>query len=87
MCLDPSPKRIYVSPHARFIEAFFPGLTPQVPSVPPTLPLSPYPSTTAPASMDDINDTDNGGANENDAPLPPCDDNVEEPPASEDNND
>eukprot|EP00965_Chrysotila_dentata_P069489 2295398-Pleurochrysis_carterae.AAC.1 len=27
MCFDPMAKRIYISPHARFIETEFPGLT------------------------------------------------------------
>eukprot|EP00965_Chrysotila_dentata_P116815 3860854-Pleurochrysis_carterae.AAC.1 len=34
MCLDPTTKRIYVSPHARFIESSFPGLTNPTPPAP-----------------------------------------------------
>eukprot|EP00965_Chrysotila_dentata_P045857 1524081-Pleurochrysis_carterae.AAC.1 len=70
MCLDPSTKRIYVSPHALFIEASFPGLATLSPPAPPASPPAPNntPQTALPAMVDDNIDTNDDACI---APSPP----------------
>eukprot|EP00965_Chrysotila_dentata_P177975 5879387-Pleurochrysis_carterae.AAC.1 len=57
MCLEPNTKRIYVPPHARFIETEFPGLSTATPNAnTPTIVSSPQPPAPPPATTheDDV---------------------------------
>eukprot|EP00965_Chrysotila_dentata_P151276 5000044-Pleurochrysis_carterae.AAC.1 len=49
MCYDPNSKRVYVSPHARFVETDFPGLAQTTrPTVSPHVTVAQAPSPPAP---------------------------------------
>eukprot|EP00965_Chrysotila_dentata_P086995 2871659-Pleurochrysis_carterae.AAC.1 len=51
MCLEPVTKRIYVSPHARFIETEFPGSSTATPNTnTPSIEPSPQPPAPPPAT-------------------------------------
>eukprot|EP00965_Chrysotila_dentata_P022079 731127-Pleurochrysis_carterae.AAC.1 len=60
MCLEPTTKRIYVSPHARFIESSFPGLTNPTQPAPVATPPAPYaaPPTAPPTAPPQLDETD-----------------------------
>eukprot|EP00965_Chrysotila_dentata_P019298 642251-Pleurochrysis_carterae.AAC.1 len=76
MCLEPTTKRIYVSPQARFIETSFPGLTNPTPPVPIATPPVPYAAPpAAPTQMDttDTNEIEDRMLEDVSAPSPPQD--------------
>eukprot|EP00965_Chrysotila_dentata_P084119 2777059-Pleurochrysis_carterae.AAC.1 len=77
MCLEPTSKRIYVSPHARFVETSFPGLTtpsPPPPSTtPPTMPYTVPPAAPIQTENEAIDANENTMLDDISAPSPPQD--------------